>query len=107
MTKDITDATFQKDVIEASAEKPVVVDFWASWCGPCQMLGPIMEQVGTEYADKVTVVKLNVEDNQQVAGVYGIMSIPAVKMFKDGKVVSEFMGARPAEAVKEWIDSSL
>ncbi len=106
MAKDITDATFQKEVIEASSEKPVVVDFWASWCGPCQMLGPIMEKVADDYADKVKVVKLNVEDNQQVAGVYGIMSIPAVKMFKDGKVISEFMGARPEEAVKEWIDEN-
>ncbi len=101
---DITDATFQKDVIEASAEKPVIVDFWAPWCGPCQMLGPVMEHVAEEYGDKVKVVKLNVEEHQQVAGVYGIMSIPAVKMFKDGKVVGEFLGARPAEAVKDWIN---
>jgi len=101
------DDNFQKDVIEASFKKPIVVDFWAPWCGPCQMLGPIMEQVAEEYSDKVEVVKLDVQDNQEIASIYGIMSIPAVKMFKDGKIVAEFLGARPASAVKEWIDSSL
>ena len=71
------------------------------------MLGPIMEEVAEEYKDKVEIVKLDVQDNQEVASVYGIMSIPAVKMFKDGKIVSEFLGAKPASAVKEWIDESL
>ncbi|MBC8434895.1 thioredoxin [archaeon] len=104
---DVTDKSFQEEVIEASFKKPVVVDFWAPWCGPCQMLGPIMEEVAEEYKDKVEIVKLDVQDNQEVASVYGIMSIPAVKMFKDGKIVSEFLGAKPASAVKEWIDESL
>jgi putative thioredoxin len=104
---DVTDESFQKDVIEASFKKPVVVDFWAPWCGPCLMLKPIMEQVGKEYASKVSVVKMNVEENQENAMIYGIMSIPAVKMFKDGEISAEFLGARPASAVKEWIDSNI
>lgn len=104
---DVTDETFQKEVIEASFKKPVVVDFWAPWCGPCLMLKPIMEQVGKEYSDKVSVVKFNVEENQEMAMVYGIMSIPAVKMFKDGEIIGEFVGARPASAIKEWIDEYL
>ena len=104
---DVTDESFQKDVIEASFKKPVVVDFWAPWCGPCLMLKPIMEQVGKEYTSKVSVVKMNVEENQENAMIYGIMSIPSVKMFKDGEIFTEFLGARPASAVKEWIDSNI
>ena len=104
---DVTDKSFQEEVIEASFKNPVLVDFWAPWCGPCQMLGPIMEEVAEEYKDKVEIVKIDVQDNEEVAATYGIMSIPAVKMFKDGKIFAEFMGARPASAVKEWIDDSL
>lgn len=107
MAIDITDDSFEKEVVEKSKERPVVVDFWASWCGPCLMLKPIMEKVAEDYAGKAVIAKLNVDENQAKAQEYGIMSIPAVKMFKDGKVVDEFIGARPEEAIKEWIDSNL
>lgn len=107
MAKDINDSDFEKDVIEASKEKAVVVDFWASWCGPCQMLKPILEAVAKDYADKMTLVKLNVEENQAYASKFGVMSIPAVKMFKDGKVVSEFVGAQPDDKIRAWLDKEL
>ncbi len=104
---DITDSNFKEKVIERSKDVPVIVDFWASWCGPCLMLKPIMDKLASEYKDKVDIVKLSVEENQQTASEYGIMSIPAVKMFKGGKVVDEFLGARPEQDVREWIDSNL
>ncbi len=109
MEIDTTDSGFEKEVIEKSKEMPVVVDFWASWCGPCQMLKPIMEKVGNsdELKDKVVIAKLNVEQNQEKASEYGIMSIPAVKLFKDGKVVDEFIGVKTEEDVKQWISQHL
>lgn len=109
MEIDTSDAGFEKDVIEKSHEIPVVVDFWASWCGPCQMLKPIIESVGNseELKDKVVIAKFNVEENQKKASEYGIMSIPAVKMFKDGLVIDEFVGVKSEEEVKEWITGNL
>lgn len=104
---EITDATFEKEVLDKSKKMPVVVDFWADWCGPCQMLGPTIEKVAKDYKDKVSIVKLNTEDNSQIPQRYNIMSIPAVKMFKDGEVVDEFIGVRSEEEIKEWIDSNL
>ena len=104
---DVTDASFQEQVLEKSKELPVVVDFWADWCPPCQILKPMMEKLSEEYKGKIGIVKLNVEENQQTANEYGIMSIPSVKMFKDGKVVDEFVGAKPEEEIKFWIDSNL
>lgn len=103
---DVTDKTFDKEVIERSKKTPVVVDFWASWCGPCTMLKPMLEKLADEYKGKFILAKFNVEDNTEKAEEYGIMSIPAVKMFKDGEIVDEFIGVMPESAIKEWIDTN-
>ena len=107
MAIDVTDSNFQKEVIEKSNKTPVLVDFWASWCGPCVMLKPILEEVSNEYKGKVIIAKMNVEDNQTIAEEYGIMSIPAVKLFKDGEVIDEFVGLRSKQDIKKFIDSNL
>lgn len=104
---DVTDENFEENVIEQSNKVPVVVDFWASWCGPCVMLKPILEKIASEYQGKFILAKLNVEENQEKAGEFGIMSIPAVKLFKNGEIVDEFVGAMPESAIKEWLDNNL
>ena len=102
-----SDNSFDKDVIQASKKTPIVVDFWASWCGPCRMLGPILEKLAREYNGKIIVVKLSVEENEGKPQEYGVMSIPSVKMFKNGKVVDEFVGAIPESRVREWLDKNI
>ncbi len=104
---DIDDNNFEEEVIESSKEKPVIVDFWAPWCGPCLVLKPIMEQVSKEMKGKVKIVKLNVDENPETAERFEIMSIPSVKMFKNGKVVSEFFGARTKDFVVSWIEENI
>jgi putative thioredoxin len=99
---DVTDATFQTEVIERSQREPVVVDFWADWCGPCKMLAPVLEQAAREKG--VTVAKVDVDANQGVAAEYGIRGIPAVKAFRNGHVVAEFVGAQPPARVASFLD---
>jgi putative thioredoxin len=101
---DVTDATFQSAVIDRSHAKPVVVDFWAAWCGPCHMLAPVLEREVERRDGAVELVKLDVDANPQTAEAFGIRGIPAVKAFRDGKVVAEFVGAQPATAVSRFLD---
>ena len=98
---DVTDQTFQTEVIERSAREPVVVDFWADWCGPCKMLTPVLEQATGEHG--VALAKIDVDANQEVARQYGISGIPAVKAFRNGQVVAEFVGAQPAANVNAFL----
>ena len=102
---DVTDSTFQAAVIDRSSEVPVVVDFWAEWCGPCRQLGPILEQAVAARAGTVELAKVDVDSNPIIARTFGIQGIPAVKAFRDGQVVSEFVGALPRQSVEGFLDA--
>jgi thioredoxin 1 len=95
---DVTDATFEDEVLKS--EKTILVDFWAEWCGPCRAVSPILDQIASEHADKITVVKLNVDDNPQTAAKYQITSIPAMKVYRGGEVVKTVIGAKPKPALE-------
>ena len=101
---DVTDATFEADVVTRSHELAVVVDFWADWCGPCKSLAPVLEREVAERADQMTLAKVDVDANPEVAEAYGIRSIPAVKAFRNGQVVSEFVGSLSPQAVAAFLD---
>jgi len=104
MARDVTDATFQTDVIERSTEATVVIDLWAPWCGPCRTLGPVLEKVVDEAGPEVELVKVNIDENPQVAGAFRVQSIPAVFAIRDKAVVDGFIGALPEAQVREWIE---
>jgi thioredoxin 1 len=101
MAQEFTDDNFAKEVLQA--DKPVLVDFWAPWCGPCKMIGPIIEKLSTELATQVKIGKLNVDDNQATAGEYNVMSIPTLLLFKNGKVVDQAMGFTPEPRLRAFI----
>ena len=101
----VDDANFEEVVLNSTL--PVLVDFWAPWCGPCQMMGPVVEKVAKEYEGKAVVVKYDVQDNQEFAAKYGIQGIPAFKVFKGGEVVDEAVGAMPEDNIKKIIDNNL
>ncbi|MFQ6020369.1 MAG: thioredoxin [Dehalococcoidia bacterium] len=102
---DVSDTTFQQEVLEA--ETPVLVDFWAPWCGPCRMVSPIVEELADEYDGKVKFVKLNTDDNIDTASRYGIRSIPTLLLFKGGEIVEQVIGFRPKGDLKRSIDKAL
>ena len=100
---DVTDATFERDVLQRSHEVPVVVDLWAAWCGPCRTLGPILEKVVGETDGRVELAKVVVDDNPMVSQAFHVQSIPAVYAIRDGTVVDSFVGALPEHVVREWV----
>ena len=104
-TKAISDGSFEADVI--GADVPVLVDFWAEWCGPCKMIGPALEELSEEYAGKIKIAKVNVDDNPNSPMTLGVRGIPALFMFKDGKVVSNKTGAAPKSVLEDWIKSAV
>jgi thioredoxin 1 len=96
-TKVVTEATFDQEVLKS--DKPVVVDYWAEWCGPCRMVAPVLEEIASENAEKIQVVKLNIDENPSIAQKYGIMAIPTMNVFSGGQVVKQIVGAKPKSAM--------
>lgn len=105
MAQTITDATFEEVVLKS--DKPVLVDFWAAWCGPCRMVGPVIEEIATEYAGKAVVGKVDVDANQEFAAKYGVRNIPTVLVFQNGEVVGRQVGVAPKNTYTEAIDALL
>jgi len=104
-TKSVTDASFAADVLQAQGT--VLVDFWAEWCGPCRAIAPALEEIGAEYAGKLTVAKVNIDENPQTPSAYNVRGIPTLVLFKDGKAVSTKVGAAPKSVLKQWVAASL
>ena len=104
-TVNVTDASFQADVLDS--EKPVLVDFWADWCGPCKMIAPALEEISEELADKLTIAKMDIMENTGVPGQIGVQSIPLMVLFKDGKPVAQKLGAAPKGQLKGWLEGEL
>jgi len=104
-TAKVTDGSFDSDVLKSN--KPVVVDFWAEWCGPCRMIGPALEEIAGELDGKVTIAKLNVDENPQIAGRYGVRSIPTLILFKNGEPAAMKVGAAPKGSLADWIKSAI
>ncbi|HET8631333.1 MAG TPA: thioredoxin [Thermomicrobiales bacterium] len=103
--QEVTDATFEQQVLKADG--PVLVDFWAPWCGPCRMVAPVLEEIAQDQAGKLTILKLNVDENQHTAGRYGVMSIPTMIIYKDGQPVKQVVGAKPKAALMRDIEPYL
>ena len=104
-TKTITDASFQTDVLDS--DTPVLVDFWADWCGPCKMIAPALEEISDELAGQVTIAKMDIMENPEVPGRIGVQSIPLMVLFKNGQPVAKRLGAAPKSALKGWLENEL
>ena len=104
-TTAVTDASFKSDVLES--DKPVLVDFWADWCGPCKMIAPALEELSEELGDKVTIAKMDIMENPEVPGGMGVQSIPYLVLFKDGKPAANMRGAAPKSQLKSWLEGAL
>jgi thioredoxin 1 len=104
-TTPVTDSSFAADVL--GSDKPVLVDFWAEWCGPCKMIGPSLEEISDELGDKVSIVKINIDDNPEAPSKYGVRGIPTMILFKGGEKVAEKVGAAPKGQLKSWLEGVL
>lgn len=104
-TQHVTDASFEADVIGSS--KPVVVDFWAEWCGPCKQISPALEEIAAEMGEQVQIAKINIDENPGVPGKYGVRGIPTLLLFQDGQVVAQKVGAMPKSQIVSWINESI
>ncbi len=104
-TKAITDSSFSSDVL--NSDKPVLVDFWAEWCGPCKMIGPSLEEISEELGEQVTIAKLNIDDNPDAPSRYGVRGIPTMILFKNGQPIATKVGAAPKSALKGWLEGEL
>ena len=104
-TKKVTDSSFGQDVLGAG--KPVLVDFWAEWCGPCKMIAPALEEIAAELGDKVTVAKINIDENPDTPGKYGVRGIPTMLLFKNGQAVAQKVGAAPRSNIQQWLEGQL
>ena len=104
-TLPVSDSSFDADVLKADG--PVVVDFWAEWCGPCKMIAPALEEIAAELGDKVTVAKINIDENPDTPGRYGVRGIPTMLLFKNGEAVAQKVGAAPRSQIQQWLEGQL